>query len=120
MELFENEEYTHQTGQDIHREKTDVLLPELLATFLRHRYAADFLSESEIVSIITQLKNISGSDYDANKRMLDLICNGFTFRREDKTQKDLFIQLIDFDEPERNFFEIVNQVEIQGREQGIH
>ena len=117
MELFENEGYTHQTGQDIHREKTDVLLSELLATFLRHRYAADFLSESEITSIITQLKNISGSDYDANKRMLDLICNGFTFRREDKSQKDLFIQVIDFDEPERNFFEIVNQVEIQGREQ---
>ena len=44
MELFENEGYTHQTGQDIHREKTDVLLPELLATFLRHRYAADFLT----------------------------------------------------------------------------
>lgn len=46
MELFENEGYTHQTGQDIHREKTDVLLPELLATFLHHRYAADFLTET--------------------------------------------------------------------------
>ena len=34
MELFENEGYTHQTGNDIHREKTDVLLPELLSTFL--------------------------------------------------------------------------------------
>ena len=120
MELFENEGYTHQTGQDIHREKTDVLLPKLLATFLCHRYAADFLTENEITSIITQLKNISGSDYDANKRMLELICNGFTFRREDKTKKDLFIQLIDFENPERNFFEIVNQVEIQGRQQGIH
>ena len=117
MELFENEGYTHQTGQDIHREKTDVLLPELLRAFLLHRYAADGITESEIATIITQLKNISGSDYDANKRMLDLICNGFTFRREDKTQKDLFIQLVDFEEPERNFFEIVNQVEIQGREQ---
>ena len=117
MELFENEGYTHQTGQDIHREKTDVLLPELPATFLHHKYAADFLTESEIASIITQLKNISGSDYDANKRMLDLICNGFTIRREDKSKKDLFIQLIDFENPERNFFEIVNQVEIQGREQ---
>ena len=117
MELFENEGYTHQTGLDIHREKTDVLLPQLLSTFLLHRYAVDGITESEIATIITQLKNISGSDYDANKRMLDLICNGFTLRREDKTQKDLFIQLIDFEEPERNFFEIVNQVEIQGREQ---
>ncbi len=26
MELFENEGYTHQTGNDIHREKIDVLL----------------------------------------------------------------------------------------------
>lgn len=49
--------------------------------------------------------------------MLDLICNGFTFRRENKTQKDLFIQLIDFEKPEKNFFEIVNQAEIQGRDQ---
>nr|MCR4714044.1 HsdR family type I site-specific deoxyribonuclease [Treponemataceae bacterium] len=117
MELFENEGYTHQTGQVIHREKSDVLLGELLAAYLRHRYALEDLSESEIASITAQIKNISGSDYDANKKVLDLICNGFTFRREDKAKKDLFIQLIDFDEPEKNFFEIVNQVEIQGREQ---
>ena len=37
MELFENEGYTHQTGSDIHREKSDVLLYDLLATFLRYR-----------------------------------------------------------------------------------
>ena len=122
MELFVNEGYTHQTGNDIHRKKSDVLLEDLLASYLRHRYADDFLEETEIASIITQLKNISGSDYDANKRMLDLICNGFTFRRKDKgddgsLQKDLFIQLIDFENPENNFFEIVNQVEIQGRDQ---
>ena len=54
--------------------------------------------------------------------MLDLICNGFTFRRKDKgnddsLQKDIFIQLIDFENPENNFFEIVNQIEIQGRDQ---
>lgn len=120
MELFENEGYTHQTGNDIHREKTDVLLGSLLETYLRHRYAKEDLTESEINSIVVQLKNISGSDYDANRRVLDLICNGFTLRREDKARKDLFIQLIDFENPENNFFEIVNQVEIQGREQGIH
>lgn len=41
MELFENEGYTHQTGNDIHREKTDVLLGSLLETYLRHRYAKE-------------------------------------------------------------------------------
>ena len=54
MELFENEGYTHQTGQDIHREKTDVLLPKLIATFLCDRYAADFLTENEITLIFIQ------------------------------------------------------------------
>lgn len=36
MELFENEGYTHQTGNDIHREKTDVLL----STNFRYRYVS--------------------------------------------------------------------------------
>ena len=117
IELFQNEDYTHKTGQEIHREKTDVLLGDLLAAFLRHHYAEEYLTDNEINTIITMLQNVSGSDYDANKRMLDLICNGFTIRREDKTRKDLFIHLIDFENPDNNFFEIVNQVEIQGREQ---
>ena len=41
MELFENEGYTHQTGNDIHREKTDVLRGSLLKTYLCHRYAKE-------------------------------------------------------------------------------
>ncbi|MBR5016270.1 MAG: type I restriction endonuclease subunit R, partial [Spirochaetia bacterium] len=117
MELFENEGYMHQTGGDIHREKTEVLIPYLLEKYLLHRYADDCLTDSEIKSIITQLKNISGNDYDANHATLELICNGFALRREDVSKKDLFIQLIDFEHPEKNFFEIVNQIEIQGRDQ---
>lgn len=117
IELFENEGYMHQTGGDIHREKKEVLIPYLLEKYLLHRYAKEALIDSEIKSIISLLKNISGNDYDANRATLDLICNGFTLRREDASKKDLFIQLIDFDNPDNNFFEIVNQIEIQGRDQ---
>ncbi len=46
----------------------------MLGAFLLHRYAVDGITESEIATIITQLKNISGSDYDANKRMLAFHC----------------------------------------------
>ena len=46
-----------------------------------------------------------------------MICDGFIFNREDRSQKDLFIQLIDFENLEYNIFKIVNQVEIQGRDQ---
>ena len=40
--------------------------------------------------------------------------DGFVLKREDRSQKDLFIQLIDFEEPENNRFHIVNQLEIEG------
>ena len=49
--------------------------------------------------------------------MLTKIREGFVFRRDDKTKKDLFIRLIDFDTPDANIFKVVNQVEIQGTEQ---
>ena len=43
------------------------------------------------------------------------VIDGFVFRREDKTKKDLFIRLIDFDNINNNIFKVVNQVEIQGK-----
>lgn len=43
-----------------------------------------------------------------------MICDGFIFNREDHTKKDIYIELIDFDEPEKNVFKIVNQFEIEG------
>ncbi len=43
-----------------------------------------------------------------------MICDGFIFNREDHTKKDLYIELIDFDEPAKNVFKIVNQFEIEG------
>ena len=30
-----------------------------------------------------------------------MVCDGFIFNREDHTKKDLYIELIDFDEPEK-------------------
>jgi len=50
---------------------------------------------------------------------LKLIADGFVFKREDRTKKDLFIQLIDYSEIENNNFKIVNQLEILGYEKRI-
>lgn len=117
MELFEDEDYVHLVGSDIHREKTEVLLVDDLKDFLYDRYAADGITPSEVESIILMLRSASGTVYEVNKSVFKLICNGFIFNREDRSQKDLYIQLIDFENPESNLFKIVNQVEIQGREQ---
>ena len=43
-----------------------------------------------------------------------MLCDGFILNREDRTQKDIYIELIDFDTPENNIFKAVNQFEIEG------
>ena len=117
MELFEGEGYEHLVGSDIHREKSEVLLVDDLKNYLYTRYGADGITPSEVESIILMLRSASGTVYETNKAISKMITDGFIFNREDRSQKDLFIQLLDFDEPDSNVFKIVNQVEIQGRDQ---
>lgn len=117
MELFEDEGYEHLIGSDIHREKTEVLLVDDIKNYLYDNYADDGITPSEVESIILMLRSASGNVYEVNKTVFKMICDGFIFNREDRSQKDLFIQLIDFENLEYNIFKIVNQVEIQGRDQ---
>lgn len=114
MELFRDEGYIYLNGEQIHREVSEVLLVEDLKQYLFNRYAKDGIMPSEVDSIVLKLRSISGTLYEANKAVYKLICNGFTFNREDRTQKDLYIQLVDFDTPENNIFKAVNQFEIEG------
>lgn len=117
MELFEDEGYEHLISSDIHREKTEVLLVDDIKNYLYDKYADDGITPSEVESIILMIRSASGNVYEVNKTVFNMICDGFIFNREDRSQKDLFIQLIDFENPEYNIFKIVNQVEIQGRDQ---
>lgn len=114
MELLKDEEYTYLNGNQIHRERTEVLLVDDLKQYLYSRYASDGITPSEVDSIILMLRNIYGTIYEANKAVYKMICDGFIFNREDITQKDLYIELIDFDTPENNIFKAVNQFEIEG------
>ena len=114
MELFEDAEYTYLKGDKIHRERKEVLLIEDLKQYLYNKYAQNNITPTEVDSIILMLKNISGSLYDINKEVHKMISDGFIFTREDRTQKDIFINLIDFDTPENNIYKIVNQFEIDG------
>jgi len=114
MELFQDAEYTYIKGDKIHRERKEVLLTDDLKQYLYNKYAQNNITPTEVDSIILMLKNISGSLYDINKEVYKMISDGFIFTREDRTQKDIFINLIDFDTPENNIFKIVNQFEIVG------
>jgi len=114
MELLKDEGYDYYSGEQLHRERTEVLLVEDLKQYLYSRYAQEGITQNEIESVVLMLKNISGTIYEANKSIMKLLCDGFILNREDRTQKDLFIELIDFDTPENNIFKAVNQVEIEG------
>lgn len=114
IELLQNKGYIHQTGSELLRGKSEVLLVDDLKEYLYTRYAPSELTDSEIDSILLSLRTVSGTLYESNKTVLSMIIDGFVFNREDQNKKDIFIELINYEEPKKNIFKIVNQLEIEG------
>ena len=122
IELFEAEGYQHVNGMYIHKEISDVLLRDDIKHFLLNRYSDEDITLVEIDSIIRKLELLPSSAlYDSNRAIMKLVSDGFVMKREDRSKKDLFIQLIDYsdDGTDNNIFKIVNQLEIQGYEKRI-
>ena len=136
--------YPHVSGETIDRQPQEVLIKADLRAFLAKQYAADGITPVEIEAVIRQLEAYSAADlYESNKAIMKLISDGFLLKREDHTQKDLYVQLIDysdlvaFREPQAgevptisaegeavyktggNIFKMVNQLEITGSEKRI-
>ncbi len=115
MELFQQEGYIYTNGEEINKEASDVILREDLCAYLRSRYAKDGITELEVESVIVKLTAANGFMlYDKNVNTYRLMTEGFSLKREDKKQPDLFIEPIDFENESNNTFRIVNQLEIQG------
>lgn len=114
IELLQNKDYIHQTGSELIREKSEVLIVDDLKEYLRTQYTSDELTESEIDSIILSLRTVGGTLYESNKTVMSMIIDGFVFNREDRNKKDIFIELINYGEPQKNIFKVVNQLEIEG------
>lgn len=120
LTLFEAEQIPHCQGDTFHKEMADVLLRDDLKQFLLNQYASENITLNEITSIIRQLELYpSTALYDSNKAIMKLVADGFVLKREDRSQKDLFVQLINYRQVENNIFRIVNQLEIQGYEKRI-
>ena len=148
IELFAAEGYPHVKGENIHKAMEDVLLRDDLKQYLFNRYSAEDITPNEVELIIRQLEAYPAAAlYESNKKIMKLIADGFTLTREDRTQKDLFVELIDFsslrggrqpdeaipatdkeiasgkvrprNDEDRNIYKIVNQLEIQGTEKRI-
>lgn len=143
-ELLGQEGFPHHLGITISRKPEEVLIEEDLQKFLLTQYAGQGITVNEIKSIILQLKSLSSSDlYESNKTFLKMLSDGFILKREDRNQKDIYIQLINYAglnkhrqpnedevitivaEPEEqypldnNIYKFVNQLEIVGSEKRI-
>ena len=97
IELFERQGYTHVMGETIERDPHEVLLKDDLRAYLRSRYASDGITELEIAMIVHMLDNVQGSVYTANREVMNMVMNGFSIRREDKTKPNLYIYLLNYD-----------------------
>ena len=143
-ELLGQEGFPHHLGITISRKPEEVLIEEDLRNFLLTQYAAQGITVNEVNSIILQLKSLSASDlYESNKTFLRMLSDGIILKREDRSQKDIYIQLINYaglnkhrqpeegevisiaaeDETEysadTNIYKFVNQLEIVGSEKRI-
>lgn len=116
IDKFIVEGYEHVSGDDLHRELTDVLIEEDLSAFLAAKYAPQGITGSEISSIIRSLRYASALPvYSANRNMFLRMVEGETFVREDRSAKDFHLRLLDFDtDDNKNIVKIVNQMTVKG------
>ncbi len=120
MELFEQQGYSYVNGETIHKELSDVVLRDDLRMYLMDRYAEACITPLEVERVIARLTADNGAPlYQQNAQNYRLMTEGFAIKREDASQPDLFVEVIDFENTDRNFFKIVNQLEIKGLERRI-
>jgi type I restriction enzyme R subunit len=142
--LLQNEGYTYVNGNAIERSENEVLIKDDLRAYLSNRYQKDKITVNEVDSIIRRLETFSASDlYESNKSFMQMVADGFLLKREDRSKKDLYIQLMDYRDlielrmPEKaalstvfaeesaayngsqNIYKVVNQLEITGYEKRI-
>ncbi|MGL5093564.1 MAG: type I restriction endonuclease subunit R, partial [Aeromonas sobria] len=127
--------YPHYVGSDVPRkDNSEVLIADDLREFLARQYQADGITEGEIATILHQLQTLPASDlYQSNKTFCHWLSNGFLLKREDRDQKDLYIELMNthalpsqlaklfvgqeevITEADHNIYRVVNQLEIEGQ-----
>jgi type I restriction enzyme, R subunit len=142
IELLGNENFPHHLGNTLTRAVDEVIIEEDLTAYLLAKYESKQLTQTEAKSIVLQLKTLPASDlYESNLTIMRWLSDGFILKREDRNQKDIHIELIDYNgleaqlaspdldtivaEPnikypkDYNIYKFVNQLEIVGSEKRI-
>ena len=115
IEMFEQQGYDYADGETLHRKYEDILILDDLREYLLNRYEKEHLSETEMKKIINKLHLISSSPlYNGNRETFRLLNEGFDLVRDDVSKVALHIDYINFDEPEKNLFKVINQYSVRG------
>ncbi len=113
IELCTQQEYTYVSGENMHRKYEDILLLDDLRSYLNSRYNG--LSGTEMKKIINKLSLINATPlYLGNREAFRLVNEGFDLVRDDTYKVALHIDYINYDEPDKNIFKVVNQYSVQG------
>lgn len=119
-DLLKQQGYPHILGFDISRSEDEVLIEADIHQFLNHQYQSQGITTQEIQQIIRQIKSLPNSDiYESNTAFTRLLSDGFSLKREDRNQKNIWIYLVDFETIENNNFKFVTQLEIVGNHKRI-
>ena len=103
MELFEQQGYSYQNGETIHKELSDVLLRDDLKLYLMDRYSDEGITALEIERVMAKLTADNGVPlYQQNAHTYRLMTEGFAIKREDASKPDLFVEVIDFENVDNN------------------
>lgn len=120
IELFGEIFIEHVHGQEIHRVSEDVILNDDLEHYLFSRYSGDGITATEIKRIISKVTSLPDKPiYESNRAFMAILSEGFILNRDDRSQKDFLVKLLDSENIERNVFKIVNQLEVKGYEKRI-
>lgn len=102
--------WQYTNGKTIHRPVREALLVDELKTSLLDRY--DDLTPQDAEEIVTRLRHVPGqTHFERLRNTFILVRDGFRYTRNSDGAK-FDIKFVDFDNPEKNTFRAVNQLEV--------
>jgi type I restriction enzyme R subunit len=113
ISLFAEQDYDYVLGETIHRGFEEILLRDDLRSYLSAHYPD--LTTVEIEKVIARIENIPSAPlYQGNRETFLLVNEGFDLQRDDPKKLAVHINYLNFDEPDKNIFKVVNQYSVQG------
>lgn len=110
IDLLHSEGWQYTNGKTIHRPVREALLVDELKASLLDRY--DDLTPQDAEEIVTRLRHVPGqTHFERLRNTFVLVRDGFRYTRNSDGAK-FDIKFVDFDNPEKNTFRAVNQLEI--------